>query len=537
MVAWASALLHRTFCIGPFASDSTNATFLPSSIRVMGMNSRLLILALQTAPLVLLPVPAWGQVLFSEDYASGATQATALVPSVVQSGGNSATPVFEIESFIVNPNFNNGSFSGPNLLTFDPSAANPQGVPEGFQAIDFDGPPHPDDPGNYNEITASGNWWTDHPTTFFHQNASIALSPQLATRNKIYVIDYSVASNVAGSGTENVGARIGLFDEKDQGVYFGHNFNTKPTGQRFMRANQLNVHRLNAAGENVHIETGDGTFSSGHRNLSYGQTSTITPPTLDFSDFKIRGEDDTGALSHFFANQAVVRFHDLERGNMNIEWFVGESIPEDPLDNTSTPFGGDVGTRPEKDGWHNFPVLQNIYDLSGTEKVPLGDFQKLRISLWGLTFAESGYTVANFDEINHKNGPDRFTNNHQIGFGRIAVREYHAGDVNRDASVTSADIVASGMLTQINTLGDRVWQDGDVTGDKNVTVGDALAGVLPYVSGVAPSGPELVYNGANGNLQIQTNGQSLAGFGLLAAPGATFSLASFTNPNPVRELP
>ena len=220
--------------------------------------------------------------LFNEDYASGATTSTALTPDTIVNAGRNATPVFEIEPFIVNPAFNGGSAIGPNLLTFDPSAANPENVPEGFQSIDFNtGSFHPDDPGNYEEIIASGDWWTDNPTTFFHQNASIDITPTMATRNKVYVLDYSVASNLSSSSTESINARIGLFDSQDQGVYFSHTYNNRGAADRFRRTNQINVHRINSNGQNVHIEVDD-RFTT---YAAISATCTIT----DRCDFAKKG--------------------------------------------------------------------------------------------------------------------------------------------------------------------------------------------------------------------------------------------------------
>ncbi|MEQ8847476.1 PEP-CTERM sorting domain-containing protein [Botrimarina sp.] len=476
---------------------------------------------------------AHAQTLFNEDYASGATTTTALVPSAIINGSAQATPVFEIEPFIVNPDTNGGSPVGAPLLTYDPQAPNPQGVPEGFQSIDFDQPRHPDDPSNYEEILAQGAWWSDNPTTFFHQNASIDLNPQLDTRQKVYVLEYSVASNIAVSSTESMQARIGLFDSQDQGVYFGHTYNTRNAGDRFRRTNQINVHRVNENGENVHIEVG-GAFTTEARNLAWGQSQTVTPPALDFTDFKFRAEDQSGILSHFFQYETVVRVHDLDNGRMNVEWFSEESIPANPADDASTPFGGSPGMRPEKDGWHSMNVVENIYDLSGPEKQPLGDLGKLRISLWNPRFGnpdtgeDSAVTVSNLDEIN-TDGSDRSTNNHQTGFGRIVVNEYHVGDIDRDGQVTSADVTGSPLLSKLGVMGERVWRDGDTNGDKNVTVGDALAGVLTAVAGAAPSGPELQYNPANGRVQIAAGGQAISGFALMADDPVLFS-GAFDNP-------
>lgn len=471
---------------------------------------------------------ASGQILFDENYASGATSASSLTPSQVQNAGMTATPIIGIQNFIVNPATNGGSNQGPKILTFDASAPNPQGVPEGFQPISFNNPPHPDDPSGYTEIIASGAWWTDHPTTFFHQNASASLSPQLASRSKVYVIDYSVGSNMARESDEEVGVRIGLFDDKDQGVYLGQNFSNKSTPRR---PNQLNVHRINSDGENVHINV-NGNFSSGSKRLHYGQYDPITAPSLDFSDFKLRGQDQSGVLSELFEDEAVIRFHELDKGRMSIEWFVAASIPTDPLDPTTTPFGGFEGTRPERDGWHNFTTLENIYDLSGSEKTPLGDFSKLRISMWNPRIGTNGWTVSDLSTINTHPGPTRASNNQQAGFGYIKVSEYHVGDLNRDGAVTSADVTATPLLQNLNVMTDRVWKDGETTGDDRVTVGDALAGVLTALAGAGPSGPQLLYTVGTGNLKIDTAGQSLSGFALLAAEGNNLSFGLYNNPNP-----
>jgi len=59
-----------------------------------------------------------------------------------------------------------------------------------------------------------------------------------------------------------------------------------------------------------------------------------------------------------------------------------------------------------------------------------------------------------------------------------------------------------------------------------------LAGVLTGLAGPAPTGPELIYTSGTGNLKIDTAGQSISGFALVAKDGLQFDTGAYTNPNP-----
>lgn len=407
------------------------------------------------------------------------------------------------------------------------------------------------------ENIAAGEEWS------FFQKAERGFSfQQNQFDTHVIWMEFSSFSNFAAPGAETARLELNFEDAGGTGVSLQNNFSTQGADPR---SNQIKAKRAYTDGAGTTLDTLDGNTAIASENLNYG----VLRDRGGFFNSRDGQEDDDPnpsdadgsqtVLNTLFDQRAVIRLDDYKNFNFEVEWKTlnpdaglvdlfnpiasgdgnWRSLRSTGALGSGTEFGEEVDGEPVEGSLIVSSPIQSIttLELTATRRVVGGTEDG---GIPDITRANQKINV-NQSEPSIPPDDNAFANQ-QIGLGKMITNVYHIGDINRDGAVTSADITGSDLLANFGestvedtsvAIGNQerevVWSDGDTINNTKITVADALVGVLSNVAGAAPTGPELAYNAANGNLSIQANGASVSGFSFLAADGESFSVSSYDN--------
>ncbi|HSI32036.1 MAG TPA: PEP-CTERM sorting domain-containing protein [Tepidisphaeraceae bacterium] len=360
---------------------------------------------------------------------------------------------------------------------------------------------------------------------------AVAPSGGVAFTDKVFVMEWSTFATAAASSQEFYKTVVQLTDADGAGIQFANLFNTKNATTLDggdPQANQLkgrtNTLTVQAGVDPANSAADVGTYKY---NGLYGRTVKVTSAATTGSTNR-SAEDTSGILGTIFNQEAVIRTNDVANFNLNVEWTTLNNV------------GGQNGTRDLTMG--GIKKVTVTKDAGGAEtgrtEAPLAGFTTATVTAArpGLAFA-SGFAAVTYADGSVYHGEADGTavdanKNHQLGFGKFALREFHRADVDRSNVVDNGDFGT--VFGNFDKTG-ATWADGDSDNSGVVDNGDfgdvfgafnatLVANDQPMAAFDSPSKANLVYNPATGHLILDAGeaaGAVITNFVLKNAAGGT----------------